>query len=170
MPNTPTYALPYPALTDAPNVPQHMQSLASGVESTIAAQAPKAMTTTTTSADVTFGAGWGAGTEGVRLMRIPLGNTANATLITVYVNVSRTGATISPDAGGNITDETLFTLPTGYRPTSICPVSIQVVSSSPATGRIGTDGVTLLQEMAPGGSITTGRSLRIQATYLVAGA
>lgn len=32
MPNTANLALPYPALTDAPNVPQHMQSLASALD------------------------------------------------------------------------------------------------------------------------------------------
>lgn len=32
MPNTTNLALPYPALTDAPNVPTHMQSLANAVD------------------------------------------------------------------------------------------------------------------------------------------
>lgn len=32
MPNTPRLGLPYPALTDAPNVPQHMQNLATAVD------------------------------------------------------------------------------------------------------------------------------------------
>jgi hypothetical protein len=35
MPVTPTYGLPYPALTDAPDVPADMKALAEGVESTV---------------------------------------------------------------------------------------------------------------------------------------
>lgn len=35
MPTTPIFGFPYPALTDAPNVPSHMQQLATGVETTL---------------------------------------------------------------------------------------------------------------------------------------
>lgn len=35
MPNTPIYSFPYPALTDAPNSPSQMQSLATAVENTV---------------------------------------------------------------------------------------------------------------------------------------
>ncbi|MFD7067143.1 hypothetical protein ACFV97_07850 [Streptomyces sp. NPDC059913] len=82
------------------------------------------------------------------------------------VEVTRTGTKIDVPAGGNITDQTVATLPTGWRPA-------YDVEGAASDGygdggvRIGANGTVLLRTWVPGGTIQSGRNIRISAAYVL---
>ncbi|MFD4196614.1 hypothetical protein [Amycolatopsis thermoflava] len=53
MPATPTFSLPYPAATDPPNVPLHMQQLAEAAETALASRSVKVVSVLPASGDYT---------------------------------------------------------------------------------------------------------------------
>jgi hypothetical protein len=82
------------------------------------------------------------------------------------VEVTRTGTAISVPAGGNIGDQNVATIPAGWRPA-------YDVEGSASDGygdggvRIATNGVVTLRTWVPGGSIQSGRNIRISACYVL---
>ncbi|MFJ2892487.1 hypothetical protein ACIO53_41315 [Streptomyces sp. NPDC087305] len=82
------------------------------------------------------------------------------------VEVTRTGTAISVPAGGNITDQNVATIPAGWRPA-------YDVEGAASDGfgdggvRISTAGNVALRTWVPGGSIQSGRNIRISACYVL---
>ncbi|GGW19859.1 hypothetical protein GCM10018980_25380 [Streptomyces capoamus] len=82
------------------------------------------------------------------------------------VEVVRTGTAISVPAGGNISDQNVATLPAGWRPA----YDVEGAASDgygDGGARIATNGVVTLRTWVPGGSIQSGRNIRISAAYVL---
>ncbi|MGW1770634.1 hypothetical protein [Streptomyces sp. NPDC002104] len=82
------------------------------------------------------------------------------------VEVNRTGAVIAVPVGGNLADQTLATLPAGWRP----PFDVEGAASDgfgEGGVRITTAGLVILRTWEPGGSIAPGRAIRVSACYVL---
>ncbi|MEV5968658.1 hypothetical protein [Streptomyces sp. NPDC051921] len=89
-----------------------------------------------------------------------------AGLCTMTVTVTRSGAQIDANSAGNITDEPLCVLPTGWRPA----LSVE----APACDGFGNGGANVttsgqidLRTWSPNGALAAGRNIRISATYIL---
>jgi hypothetical protein len=81
------------------------------------------------------------------------------------VNVTRTGADITANSTGNITDEPLCTLPIGWRP----PINLEAVASDGVghgAAVVHNTGDITLRTWSPGGLVTASRPIRITATFV----
>lgn len=85
-------------------------------------------------------------------------------IIVGLLSFARTGADITPDSAGNITDTLAATLPSGWRP-SITWYAACGDGFSDGEARIDTDGTVTLRSWIPGGVVTTGRTLRLSFCY-----
>ncbi|MEX0173578.1 hypothetical protein [Streptomyces sp. LMG1-1-1.1] len=87
-------------------------------------------------------------------------------LATVLVTVMRNGADINANSAGNINDEPLCTLPAGWRPAFDYEASACDGFASGAA-YIAPSGQINLRTWSPNGALTTGRTVRISATYVL---
>ncbi|MFI8961444.1 hypothetical protein ACIGO8_04940 [Streptomyces sp. NPDC053493] len=85
---------------------------------------------------------------------------------TVTVTVSRTGPTVTADNAGQIADEPMCTLPSGWRPAFGLE---SVASDGYANGAadITTGGVINLRTWSPNATLASGKAIRISATYVL---
>ncbi|MFG3244609.1 hypothetical protein [Streptomyces sp. NPDC048157] len=91
---------------------------------------------------------------------------ARSSVATVNVSVTRTGAKIDADSSGNIGDTDLVTIPPNWRP----PFAVSAVVGDgfgDGEANIGVDGVVTLRSWSAGGVVTSGRNLRVTATYVL---
>ncbi|MFE4423102.1 hypothetical protein [Streptomyces sp. NPDC056817] len=86
-------------------------------------------------------------------------------IVAMTITVNRSGADITANSAGNITDEVLCTLPTGWRPL--------VDTEAPASDGYGSGGAVLttngnvsLRTWSATGVLTNGRNVRLTATYI----
>lgn len=170
MPATPINALPYPANTDrVADGATAIKALADQVEAkmvTSNARFPSLQSANFLS--VTFQTGWTIGSESLDLRSAVLPGVGRLVSFCAHFTRAAGAATITTSTVGNAADTDILQLPTGFRPVTLWPVIIQVISKAPATGRIGTDGMLIYQEQAPGSNVTAGDLLRVTATYLAA--
>lgn len=99
---------------------------------------------------ITPGTNWTLGTYKVRKIKNSL---------RFSVQVTYTGADFSTDAGGNMTDQVVATLPTGYRPTAASwPVMVNEWVTRMWGGIVATDGTLVLSHGLPSRTVTSGTS------------
>ncbi|MGY3338178.1 hypothetical protein ACVW0K_004277 [Streptomyces filamentosus] len=87
-------------------------------------------------------------------------------LCTTQVTVTRTGAQIDANSAGNINDEPLCTLPSGWRPS----MSVDAVASdgyADGSAWLSTSGQVTLRTWASNGALVAGRNVRVSATYIL---
>ncbi|MFD5323916.1 hypothetical protein [Streptomyces sp. NPDC127092] len=87
-------------------------------------------------------------------------------IATVNVNVTRTGADITAPASGNITDETVCSLPTGWRTIVNLETSASDGVGAGSAALLST-GEVILRTWTPNGVLTSTRPIRITATYVL---
>ncbi|MGW1837086.1 hypothetical protein [Streptomyces sp. NPDC002067] len=87
-------------------------------------------------------------------------------LVHVFLEVERTGAPITANSSGNIGDETIVTLPPGYRPARDVEA---IACDGYADGgcRISPSGTVTLRTWAPNGTLAKGNTIRITPTYIL---
>ncbi|MET9950338.1 hypothetical protein ABZ135_02155 [Streptomyces sp. NPDC006339] len=86
-------------------------------------------------------------------------------IATLNVNVTRSGADITAPANGNITDETVCTLPVGWR----SPINLETLASDgvgAGSAALLNTGDIVLRTWTPNGVLTT-RPIRITATFVL---
>ncbi|WP_405856655.1 hypothetical protein OG361_23940 [Streptomyces sp. NBC_00090] len=87
-------------------------------------------------------------------------------LATVLVTVTRNGATVNAESAGNITDEPLCTLPSGWRPAFDYEASACDGFGS-GGAYISAGGQINLRTWSSNGALVAGRNIRISATYVL---
>ncbi|MBG0853220.1 hypothetical protein I2W78_15525 [Streptomyces spinoverrucosus] len=120
-------------------------------------QPPVAVETTTTGA--TAATNWSLVSYSARRTR---------GVCTFLVTVSRTGADLTggTSTAGNITDEVLCTLPSGWRPAADMD-ALAANGTADGSARLFSDGSVQLRSWTPGGVIATGSQLRVSGTYVL---
>ncbi|AGP56818.1 hypothetical protein [Streptomyces rapamycinicus] len=83
------------------------------------------------------------------------------------LEVVRKGAQLDVGAAGNINDETLGTIPAGWRPPADCELSVSD-GFGEGTARLTTAGVLSLRTWSGEGALRNDRNLRTSATYVLA--
>ena len=94
-----------------------------------------------------------------------------AGVVTVYANISRTGADIPANASGNITDTDVATIAAGWRPNAAFAGDLMPTCITDGFGdggaRLEADtGLITLVSWSSDGSIITGRNYRFSMTYV----
>ncbi|WP_318208674.1 MULTISPECIES: hypothetical protein [unclassified Streptomyces] len=87
-------------------------------------------------------------------------------IATVTATVTRNGADIYANSAGNITDEPLLTLPTGWR----SPLDLEAAAGDGfASGGayFSPNGQVVLRTWSPNGALVAGRNVRVSATYVL---
>lgn len=151
MPETPIHSLPYPGLLDPPAGPAQLQALAEAVETAIA-------TRVTLTDGVTAEAGWDVSWfEAV----------AVGPWCMMRLAFNRTGSDITASADGNITDQTLGTIPADIIPA--LPLSGVCMGDGfhAGEGTIDGAGIVKLRCWSNSAVITAGRNIAMAATYLL---
>lgn len=96
-----------------------------------------------------------------------VGRLLGGTIAMIYLNVSRSGATINADAGGNFTDTNAATIPAAFTPNR----DHQFIFRGPGYSggaRVKADGTVQITDITVnGGTVANGDSLFISATYFV---
>ncbi|MEV7566395.1 hypothetical protein [Streptomyces tanashiensis] len=87
-------------------------------------------------------------------------------LATVLVTVTRSGADITSNSAGNINDEPLCTLPSGWRP-AFDHEATACDGFASGAAYIAPGGQINLRTWSPNGLLTAGRTVRIAATYVL---
>ncbi|MFJ5828777.1 hypothetical protein [Streptomyces sp. NPDC093089] len=87
-------------------------------------------------------------------------------LATILLTVTRSGATITVDSAGNLTDEPLCTLPTGWRPAYDYEASA-CDGFGNGGAYISSNGQVNLRTWSSNGTLTANRNVRISATYVL---
>lgn len=86
-------------------------------------------------------------------------------LISIYIQLERTGGTFPANSAGNVTDTTLCTINTiDARPSQQCHCICRITLTS-GTVDIGTNGVVTIVDMHSNSAISTNDNVRIQHTY-----
>ncbi|MFI8518968.1 hypothetical protein ACIGEZ_14245 [Streptomyces sp. NPDC085481] len=86
-------------------------------------------------------------------------------LCTITVTVTRTGAQVDANSAGNIGDEPLCTIPSGWRP----GIDFEAVASDgfgSGGANIYTNGQVNLRTWSSNGALAAGRNIRVSATYV----
>ncbi|MCX3061873.1 hypothetical protein [Streptomyces beihaiensis] len=81
-------------------------------------------------------------------------------------SVTRTGATLTVDSTGNLGDVQLCTLPSGWAP-SLGLEAVAADGWGSGDAYIGTDGTITLRTWSYNGELTSGRNVRVSATYVL---
>ncbi|MEV6344119.1 hypothetical protein [Actinoplanes sp. NPDC051851] len=150
MPSTTTFALPYPALSSAPNVPQDLQLLAAAIDLLLTP-----VLTTTTASIGTVSSGFTV--NDVRAITLLGGR-----LIFLDLYLSNTAAiTVT---SGNMTDTTVFTLVSALWPSHYTSFVWGNGSVGGEGNVISTSGEVSLR--AASDSIAAGTNIRISTAYL----
>lgn len=149
---TPVWALPYPFLTDEGNGPDGFLDLANRIESlltSIDARLDKLEVPTVSGPGVTAQPGFSIQSE--RLVKV-------GGLVSVSVKVRRTGSNITaPSPSGNISNTPMFTVPSGFRPTSGNYGSLNVGYLGPmGNGSVDSAGIASVTAFIPGDTWSTG--------------
>ncbi|WP_431980797.1 hypothetical protein [Streptomyces qinglanensis] len=87
-------------------------------------------------------------------------------LVHVFAEVERTGSTITAGSTGNIGDETLFSIPAGYRPAHDVE-AIACDGYADGGARFSSGGTVVLRTWAPGGSLQKGNTIRMTPTFIL---
>jgi hypothetical protein len=77
-------------------------------------------------------------------------------MVMVKALATRTGAAITANSAGNITDSTVLTLPAGWEPDITIPGSYDQASVADGCVVINTDGTVVLKSLSPTASIASG--------------
>ncbi|MGW2633813.1 hypothetical protein ACWC2K_31400 [Streptomyces chattanoogensis] len=87
-------------------------------------------------------------------------------LVHLFLEVERTGAPITANSSGNIADETIVSIPPGFRPARDVEA---IACDGYADGgcRISPSGTVVLRTWAPNGALTKGNVIRITPTYIL---
>lgn len=111
----------------------------------------------TTSSGMTAGTGWSA---------VSFTGRRTCGITSVWVVVSRTGATLTGDSQGNITDETMATIPSGWRPPADTGVVFNRGGVNIGGGTIQTDGQCVLNCSVPNGTVINGANVSFYASWV----
>lgn len=84
----------------------------------------------------------------------------------ITIETTRTGADVNSTAEGNITDQTIGTIPSGYRPTSFTTEGVASHGSGSGSAIIGTSGIVTLRTWSANGQIQTGDVVRICFSFI----
>lgn len=88
-------------------------------------------------------------------------------IVMVRLTMSRTGATITADATGNIGDSLVVTLPAAWSPVSgTCQGSYDKGGVADGSVSIGTDGKATIKTLSPTATIATGDTVSIAMTFV----
>lgn len=90
----------------------------------------------------------------------------DAGVCSFVAEVSRKGAQLDVPAAGNINDETIGTLPSGWRPIIDADISVSD-GFGEGTARLSTAGVITLRTWTGNGALRSDRSIRVSSTYLL---
>ncbi|MBT3157343.1 hypothetical protein KQH42_07355 [Streptomyces sp. CHA1] len=90
----------------------------------------------------------------------------DAGLCSFYLDVSRKGAQLDVPAAGNVNDETVGTLPSGWRPIIDADLSVSD-GYGEGTARLTTSGVLTLRTWSGNGSLRNDRSIKASATFML---
>jgi hypothetical protein len=85
----------------------------------------------------------------------------------VYMEVTKTGATINVDIKGEIPNTQIGTVPAAYKPLESTAL-FSSATGRPAHGYMNTDGEVFLCSVAPGAGIVAGESISLAGTYRLA--
>jgi hypothetical protein len=120
---------------------------------------PPVETTETVTAGLTMSGGWA--------LRAWTGRRRHG-ICTVKIEARRTGAAITANAAGNITDSTLCTIPSGWRPAEPYEAVVSDGYGS-GTALIETGGAVRIRTWSGGGTIddTQDNTYRVTATYIL---
>ncbi|MCY0959596.1 hypothetical protein [Streptomyces sp. H27-H5] len=90
----------------------------------------------------------------------------DAGVCSFVAEISRKGAQLDVPAAGNINDETMGTLPSGWRPIIDADISVSD-GYGEGTARLSTGGVITLRTWTGNGALRNDRSIRVSSTYLL---
>lgn len=163
MPNTPVWALPYPTYADAGDGPDGFLDLANRIEALLTAIDGRldALEVPVVSASgVTASSGFSVQSE--RLVKM-------GGLVSVTVKMRRTGSNITaPPPSGNISNTPMFTVPSGYRPSSGNYGSVRVGPLGPmGNGSVDSAGIASVTAFIPGDTWSTGEDWTWVGTWTV---
>lgn len=113
--------------------------------------------TETTASGMTAGTGWTA---------VSFTGRKTCGITSVWVVVNRSGATLTGDSQGNITDETMATIPAGWRPPADTGVIFNRGSVNIGGGTIQTDGQCVLNCSVPNGTVINGANVSFYASWV----
>lgn len=154
MPQT-SRGYPYPTLSDAPQVPQHIQALAQALDtdvSALAALVQQLRGTTNVTTGATAASGWTvAGLDA----DIVAGRS-------VYLSLTFRGPALTPGSNGNIGDTTIATLPATIRPRQLAQF-VYGDGQAHGEGLINPDGTVVLRTLST--SISANTNTRLYVSY-----
>lgn len=87
-------------------------------------------------------------------------------VVSWLVTFNRAGSTITGDAQGNVTDELIGTLPSGWFPNHECREVLDRGGVNIGLVAIGTDGTITLKSMVPNGTLVSGNNVTISCCYV----
>ncbi|MFD8010316.1 hypothetical protein [Streptomyces sp. NPDC058955] len=87
-------------------------------------------------------------------------------LCTMTVTLNRTGPQIDANSAGNIVDEPLCTLPSGWR-TAVGMDAVVSDGFADGTAWLSTNGQVTLRTWSSNGALVNGRNVRVSATYIL---
>lgn len=151
---TPIYGWAVADLTDAPNGPGQMGSLAADIESTLDTAGVHDSGALTSGITITAASGWTL-THSRRLR--------NGTLF-ITLLATRTGGTITGPSNGNFGNTLVATLPVGYRPYARLSAHYSATSTSGGS-LLDTDGTWTLTDCHPTATIVNGDNVRASFTF-----
>ena len=85
----------------------------------------------------------------------------------VRLAFSRTGAIVEPSSAGNIEDQTLGTIPSGWRPVESIIEAVACDGYGDGGAQIQSGGAVILRTWTSSGSLRPERTVRICSTYLL---
>ncbi|WMX45550.1 hypothetical protein [Streptomyces roseicoloratus] len=94
------------------------------------------------------------------------GRKTKSGLCTLTVTVTRTGPTVTSSSAGQIADEPLCTLPTGWRP-AFGMEALAGDGYADGAADITSGGIVNLRTWSPNGQLTANRNIRVSATFVL---
>lgn len=153
MPTTANFGLPYPSLTDAPNVPTDIKNLADATDSALL-QSDSGLQS---NLGLSMSSGWSLNEK---LHRV-IGSIA---FIRLYV--ARTGANLVGSTVGNVADTAICTLTdSGMWPQWLIVAPVRASQTGGTVQLSDTTGIVTLTDLHSSGVIATGDNLQMSFMY-----